>query len=122
MRIQYHMAEQHVSREMLANACGCTKSLISSYIHGRCKEENMDISVLKDMAKYLKKETYYFCNEYLFFLDTEDVPECLREIRRKVAISQRKFAKLHDISLHRYKTYESGKVRLQYDAWKKLFC
>lgn len=121
VRIKYHMAEMDISQQKLADVCGCHRDLIYSYIHGKCKEENMDISILKCMAQFFKKPTYYFCNEYLKFLDTENVPERLRSLRRKLEMTQREFSERYEIPLASYKGYEAGKTRLQYEYWKRIF-
>lgn len=43
----------------------------------------MNISVLKRLAKIFGQEEYYFCNEYLIFVDRVNVPAYLLEKRTK---------------------------------------
>lgn len=72
----------------------------------------MDIAVLKKMAVYFGMEAYYFCNEYHVFVDTTDVPEYLKGVRRAKEMSQREFCEVFQIPLAAYKKYETGAVRI----------
>lgn len=72
----------------------------------------MDIAALKKMAEYFGMEAYYFCNEYHVFVDTADVPEYLKGIRRAKGMSQREFCEKFQIPLPAYKKYEIGKVQI----------
>lgn len=119
-RIRYHIAERKISQAKLAKVCGCSKGIIFSYVNGNCREENMDIKILKKMAVYFEKEEYYFCNEYLKFMDTVDVAKWLREKRIERNMTQRCFAASFDIPLNNYKAYEEGKVRLQFPYWENI--
>lgn len=119
-RIRYHMAEHKISQPKLAEICGCTRDRIHVYVNGHCSEANMDVRILKKMALYFGKEEYYFCNDYLKFIDTVNVPEWLKERRMKYQMSQSKFAAFIGIPLQKYKLYEIGKVRLQGQYWENL--
>lgn len=120
-RLRYHMAEHKISQAHLARVCGCSRDTIYAYVNGECREENMNISVLKKAAVYFGKPPYYFCNEYLKFIDTTDVSGYLKAMRKESGMTQAKFAELYDIPLVRYKGYETGKVRLPFVYWKRLF-
>lgn len=119
-RIRYQMQKAKISQPKLAKAVGLTRDRIYVYENGKIAEENMDIEILKRLAKYFGVDQYYFCNEYHVFMDTVDVPELLKHIREKSGLSQREFAKKKGIPPEAYKTYEGGKVRLQERYWKKL--
>lgn len=119
-RLKYHMAEYRISQPELAQVCGCSIDTIFSYANGKCREENMDIGILKKIEAYFGKEEYYFCNEYLKFIDTVNVPEWLKRKRKERNMLQREFAaKLH-IPLNNYKAYEAGIIRLQFRYWKEI--
>lgn len=119
-RIRYQMQKAKISQSKLAKAVGLTRDRIYVYENGKIAEENMDIEILKRLAKYFGIDQYYFCNEYHVFMDTMDVPELLKRIREKSGLTQREFAKKKGIPLSAYKVYESGRVRLQEKYWKKL--
>lgn len=119
-RIRYHMKERGITRSILANRCGCSKDTIGSYMNGRCREEHMDISLLKKIADCLGQPEYYFCSEYLKFLDTKNTAAFLKEKRKEGGMTQRQFAAALEIPLNNYKKYESGHGRLPYRYWKRL--
>lgn len=119
-RIRYHMAEYKMTINAMAEICDCSRDLIFSYMHGHCTEENMNIQVLKKMANYFGKEKYYFCNEYLEFIDCEDVSSFLKCMRKKYGLNQRQFAKMYGIPIASYKGYESGRNRLPFEYWKRI--
>ena len=121
-RIRYCMAEAGVTQSELARACGVGLDRINKYLNGHCREENMSIDLLKKIAAYLKKDTYYFCNDYLRFIDTADVPKELRKQRQEKGMSRKMFANTYGIRLDSYKGYEHGDYRLPYKYWKKIFC
>lgn len=81
----------------------------------------MSIDLLKKIAAYLKKDTYYFCNDYLRFIDTADVPKELRKQRQEKGMSRKMFADAYGIRLDSYKRYEYGIGRLPYEYWKRIF-
>lgn len=120
-RIRRCMAEYKISQEGLAKACGCSTDKIYAYVNRKRLEENMDITVLKKIAAYFGKAPYYFCNEYLEFIDTQNVSAILKAMRKARQFTQRQFAELYDIPLIRYKGYENGKVQLQFPYWKRIF-
>lgn len=119
-RLKYHMAEYRISQLELAKACGCSIDTIFSYANGKCREENMDIGILKKIAAYFGKEEYYFCNEYLKVIDTVNVPEWLKRKRKERNMLQREFAARLHIPLESYKAYEAGTIRLQFRYWKEI--
>lgn len=104
----------------LAEKCGCSRDVIYAYRSRKCREDKMNISVLKRLAKIFGQEEYYFCNEYLIFVDRVNVPAYLLEKRTKRKMSQRQYAAFLEISADCYKLYEVGHTRLQYHAWKKV--
>ena len=104
-RIKYHLHRTKTSHWKLAKALECSRDTIFSYANGKVPEDRMDIAVLKKMAAYLKKEEYYFCNEYHVFADTADVPEYLKGIRKAKGMSQREFCEKFQIPLAAYKKY-----------------
>lgn len=114
------MAEYRIPQRELAKACGCSIDTIFSYANGKCREENMDIGILKKIAAYFGKEEYYFCNEYLKFIDTVNVPKWLKEKRKEQNMLQREFAARLHIPLDNYKVYEVGIIRLQFRYWKEI--
>ena len=120
-RIRYCMAEAGVTQSELARACGVGLDRINKYLNGHCREENMSIDLLKKIAAYLKKDTYYFCNDYLRFIDTADVPKELRKQRQEKGVSRKMFANTYGIRLDSYKRYEYGIGRLPYEYWKRIF-
>lgn len=111
-RITYHLHRTKTSHWKLAKALGCSRDTIFSYANGKISEDRMDIVVLKKMAEYFGMEAYYFCNEYHIFVDTADVPEYLKGIRRAKGMSQKKFCEAFQIPLTAYKKYETGAVRI----------
>ncbi len=111
-KIKYHLHRTKASYRKLANALGCSRDTIFSYANGKIPEDCMDIAVLKKMAVYFEEGTYYFCNEYHRFVDTADVPQYLKGIRRAKGMSQREFCDKFQIPLSAYKKYETGKVRI----------
>lgn len=111
-RIKYHLHKTKTSHWKLAKALGCSRDTVFSYANGKISEDRMDIAVLKKMAVYFGKETYYFCNEYHVFVDTVDVPEYLKGIRKEKGMSQKVFASTYGIPLSAYKKYEVGAVRI----------
>lgn len=117
-RIKYHMMEKSISLHELARICNCSSDKIFSYAHGNCKEDKMDIETLKMIAEYFGQDKYYFCNEYLQFLDCVDGATFLKKKRKEYQMSQRDFAEMLSISVKKYKTYESGRIRIQYQVWE----
>lgn len=114
------MAKNKISQSKLAEVCECSIDTIFSYANGKCREENMDISILKKIAMYFGKEEYYFCNDYLKFIDTENVTEWLKKKRKERNMTQRQFASKLHIPLEHYKVYEAGINRLQFRYWKVI--
>lgn len=80
----------------------------------------MDIETLKMMAEYFGQDKYYFCNEYLQFLDCVDGAAFLKEKRKEYQMSQREFAEMLGISLASYKKYEMGDVKFPQRYWDRL--
>lgn len=119
-RIKYHMAKYKISQLKLAEVCGCSSDTIFSYANGKCREENMDIEILKKIAIQFEKEEYYFCNDYLKFMDTVNVAEWLKKKRKERNMTQRQFASKLHIPLEHYKVYEAGINRLQFRYWKAV--
>ena len=111
-RIKFHLQESKISYPKMAEAMECSRDMVFSYANGKIPEDRMNIAVLKKMAAYFGKETYYFCNEYHVFVDTVDVPEYLKEVRKARGMSQKEFAAACNISLSAYKKYETGAVRI----------
>lgn len=111
-KIKYHLHRTKTSYRKLANALDCSRDTIFSYANGKIPEDRMDIAVLKKMAVYFEEDTYYFCNEYHRFVDTADVPQYLKGIRRAKGMSQREFCEKFQIPLSAYKKYETGKVQI----------
>lgn len=111
-KIKYHLHRTKTSYRKLANALGCSRDTIFSYANGKIPEDHMDIAVLKKMAVYFEEDMYYFCNEYHRFVDTADVPQYLKGIRRGKGMSQREFCEKFQIPLSAYKKYETGKVQI----------
>ena len=111
-RIKYHLHRTKTSHWKLAKALGCSRDTVFSYANGKIPEDHMDIAVLKKMAAYFGTEPYYFCSEYHVFVDTVDVPEYLKGIRKAKGMSQREFCEKFQIPLAAYKKYETGAVRI----------
>lgn len=111
-RIKYHLHRTKTSHWKLAKALECSRDTVFSYANGKIPEDHMDIAVLKKMAAYFGTEEYYFCNEYHVFVDTVDVPEYLKGIRKAKGMSQREFCEKSQIPLAAYKKYETGAVRI----------
>lgn len=111
-RIKFHLQKSKISYPKMAEAMECSRDMVFSYANGKIPEGHMDIAVLKKMAAYFGKETYYFCNEYHVFVDTVDVPEYLKRIRKAKEMSQKDFAVAFHIPLSAYKKYETGVVRI----------
>ena len=111
-RIKYHLHKTKTSQRKLAKALGCSRDTIFSYANGKISEDRMDIAVLRKMASYLGQDRYCFCNEYHRFVDTADVPEYLKGIRRAKGMSQREFCESFQIPLAAYKKYETGAVQI----------
>jgi transcriptional regulator with XRE-family HTH domain len=120
LRIKYQMKKAKISQPELAMVLGCSKDTVFSYVHGKTQEGNMNRDLLKKMAQYFKLDRYYFFNEYLIFIDTTDVPEYLRQMRKKENMSQRKFASKVHIPLSAYKKYETGDARLPERYWQHV--
>lgn len=116
-RIRYHRQKAKIAQPELAKAVGCSRDRIFCYENGRTSEEKMDIELLKKMADYFGVDKYYFCNEYHVFIDTTDVPEYLKKMRKDKRMSQRKFANMLGIPLASYKGYEEGRVRIPEKYW-----
>ncbi len=119
-RIRYQMQKAKISQPKLAEAVGLTRDRIYTYENGKIAEEHMDIKILKKLAEYFEVDQYYFCNEYHIFIDTVDVPEVLKRLRKKKGMTQREFAKAEKIPLSAYEAYESGRARLAERYWKRL--
>lgn len=119
-RIRYQMQKAGISQPKLAEAIGTTRDRIYTYENGKIEEQNMEIELLKKLARYFELDEYYFCNEYHVFMDTTDVPKVLKQLRGKKQMSQRQFAAKKNIPIAAYKSYESGKVRLAEKYWIKL--
>lgn len=117
-RIKYHLHRTKTSYWKLAKALGCSRDTVFSYANGKIPEGHMDISVLKKMAAYFGKEEYYFCNEYHVFVDTANVPEYLKRVRKAKGMSQKVFADTFGIPLSAYKKYEVGAVRIPEKYYK----
>lgn len=112
IRIKYFVKKSKVSYQELGAAVGCSHDTVFAYANGRVAEGRMNISILKRMAEYFGVEAYYFCNEYHVFVDTTDVPEYLKKIRKEMKMSQKEFAEATGVSLSSYKKYETGAVRI----------
>lgn len=119
-RIRYQLQQEKLSQSKLANAVGCSKDRIFSYVNGKISEERMDIGFLKSLADYFGLEPYYFCNDYHIFVDSEDVPAALKKLRMKSKVSQRAFAEKIKIPLASYKKYETGDAQLAERYWRCL--
>lgn len=112
IRIKYFIKKSKVSYQELGAAVGCSHDTVFVYANGKIVEEHMNIGILKRMAEYFGVEAYYFCNEYHVFVDTTDVPEYLKKIRKEKRMSQKEFAEATGVSLASYKKYETGAVRI----------
>lgn len=119
-RIRYYARKEKVSQPELAKAIGCSRDTVFSYMNNKTSESHMDINVLKKLAEYFEVDEYYFCNAYHIFVDSENVPEILKELRRKEGATQKAFADMLEISLASYKNYEQGRIRLPERYWKKI--
>ena len=119
-RIKYQMQKAKISQPRLAKAVGCSRDRIWTYANGKVSEGYMDIDFLKKLADYFGLDQYYFCNEYHVFVDTVNVPEVLKEVRRKTGMTQKEFAKMKKIPLTSYKIYETGKTKIAEKCWKRL--
>lgn len=111
-RIKYYLHRAKTSHWKLAKALGCSRDTVFSYANGKISEDRMNVAVLKKMAAYFGTDPYYFCNEYHVFVDTVDVPEYLKGIRKAKGMSQREFCEKVQIPLAAYKKYETGAVRI----------
>ena len=119
-KIKYQMQKAKISQPRLAKAVGCSRDRIWTYANGKVSEGYMDIDFLKKLADYFGLETYYFCNDYHVFVDTANVSEALKKMRRKTGMTQKEFAKIKKIPLTSYKIYEIGKTRIAEKYWKRL--
>gem|GEM_PF-3129678 len=120
VRIRYCMQKAKVPQYKLAGVIGYAKETLFNYMNGKIPEEHMNVHMLKKMAVYFGMDEYYFCNGYHKFMDSTDVPKFLKEIRRKMGMSQREFAAAAEIPLQSYKKYEEGWVRLPEKYWRAL--
>lgn len=114
------MDKEKVSQPKLAAAIGCSRDTIHYYTNAKVPESRMNIRLLKKMALYFGVEEYYFCNEYHVFIDTTDVPEYLKRVRKKNGMTQRQFVEILNISLSSYKCYEVGKMKISEESYYKL--
>ncbi len=120
-RLRYYMQKEKISQPKLAKAIGCSRDTIFSYMNNKISESRMDINVLKKLAQFFGVGQYYFCNDYHIFVDTENVAEILKELRKKERVPQRVFADMLGIPLASYKTYEQGKIKLPERHWEKIY-
>lgn len=112
IRIKYFIKKSKISYRELGEAVGCSHDTVFAYANGKIAEGHRNIGLLKEMADYFGVETYYFCNEYHIFVDTTDVPEYLKKIRKEKNMSQKEFAENTGVSLSSYKKYETGAVQI----------
>lgn len=119
-RIKYFMKKEKLSQPQLGAEIGCSRDTIFRYTNAKIPEAHMDIQLLKKMALYFGVEEYYFCNEYHRFIDTTNVPEYLRSIRKKMNMTQRQFVKNLSVSLDSYKCYEAGKMKVSEECYYEL--
>lgn len=119
-RLNYEIYNRRIPKTKLAREMGVSKDLVYSYTGGNFPEESMQISVLKSFAAFFNKDAYYFCNDYLKFVDTVDAAKLLKRIRQDKGITQRKFASELNITLAKYKSYENGKSRMPYLVYCRL--
>ena len=119
-KIKYQMQKAKISQPRLAKAIGCSRDRIWTYANGKVSEGYMDIDFLKKLADYFGLDQYYFCNDYHVFVDTVNVSDILKELRKRKGLSQREFAKKMKIPLTSYKVYETGKTRFAEKHWEKL--
>lgn len=119
-RLRFEIYEKRISKAGLAREIGVSRDLIFDYTSRAYAEESMGVSVLKSLAKFFGKESYYFCNDYHRFIDTVEVREWLKDLRKNRGMTQRQFAGWIEIPVDRYKSYEQGRCRLPYSVYLML--
>lgn len=119
-RIRMELNMCQMSKEKVAKEIGVSRDVLYDYVKPVYLEKSMQPQILIKLAEYFGKDKYYFCNDYHRFLDEVDGKAYLKGKRTEHNMSQRQFAKTLEISLPRYKAYESGKNKIPMELWKML--
>lgn len=123
-RLRYALLEKEIPYQRAAREVGVSRDVLFDYTNPDYPEGAMQTQTLIKFAKYLEKDRHYFCNEYHKFLNTVNVGDFLRELRRNHKMTQKQFAYFLGISLESYKKYEEGRCRptlAVFEKIKKLF-
>lgn len=119
-RICYWLGKNHLSKMKFAREINVSRDVIIAYTNPEHPENSMQVETLIKMATYFHLDKYYFCNEYHKFLEETKNQKYLLRIRTSKRMTQRQFASSLNVSIERYKNYETERCKIPFDIWKRL--
>lgn len=117
-KLKYYRYKSSLLQRQVAEYAGID---VSTYInYENPKHEYYPIDKIELIAKLFKVDTLSLLDSYNNFL-YYDQGRQIKQLRKRMKLTQSKFAKLYDVSNGTIKRWENNKARISKNMWLKMF-
>lgn len=117
-KLRYYRYKTSLLQREIAEYAGINESTYASYENG--DRDYYPLDKLSKIAELLKVDVTLLLDDYNRFL-FEGQGSQIRRLRKNLEMTQVEFGKRYSVHGGTVKKWESGKVRIYKDTWKKLF-
>lgn len=116
-KLRYARLSAGIHQDTLADEIGIDRITLLRYENGYITEENMEIEWLIKIAEICGMDKYFCCSPYHIFI-INDASKQIKQYRKALGLTQKKFAALVGVSVTTAKRWEYKKNKPPKSVWE----